>query len=117
MMNDRGKVIRGLENCIINTRTLSKALCDSCPYEKAPFPCTDILMKDALAMLKEQEAEIKGLRKLVEWAVECDFGYDYLGDWWVDRFKSEIEGMSYTEGLIHLAKRYVEVFEGGDSDA
>ena len=111
-MPDREKVIRGLECC---TETDD---CNSCPYFEKPEYCSeDVLMRDALALLKEQEQEIKGLRTLVEWAVECDFGYDNLGDWWVDRFKSEIEGMSYTEGLIHLAKRYIEVFEEDSEDA
>ncbi|MBR5312834.1 MAG: hypothetical protein IKU40_08150, partial [Clostridia bacterium] len=64
---------------------------------------------DAYNLIKKLQAKNKALRKLVEWAVECDFGYDNLGDWWVDRFKDEIEGMDYTEGLIHLAERYVEV--------
>lgn len=115
-MIEREKVMRGLECCMRENNT---NMCGDCPYHDSSetrFGCMRSAMRDALALLKEQELEIKGLRKLVEWAVECDFGYDNLGDWWVDRFKSEIEGMSYTEGLIHLAKRYVEVFEGGDGD-
>ena len=108
-MIEREKVMRGLE-CCNNDQD-----CENCPYAGVGM-CEYWLRYDSYALLKEQEMEIKGLRKLVEWAVECDFGYDNLGDWWVDRFKSEIEGMSYTEGLIHLAKRYVEVFEGGDGD-
>ena len=118
-MIEREKVMLGLTQCSREHRGLED--CAGCPYKLKPghyagLECWCRLCDDALSLLKEQELEIKGLRKLVEWAVECDFGYDNLGDWWVDRFKSEIEGMSYTEGLIHLAKRYVEVFEGGDGD-
>ena len=112
-MADLEKTMRGLEICV--ERRVS---CAECPYWEGDIICLNrhSLLADALALLREQEPEIKGLRKLVEWAVECDFRYDNLGDWWVDRFKSENEGMSYTEGLIHLAKRYVEIFEGGDGD-
>ena len=47
---------------------------------------------DAYNLIKKLQAKNKALRKLVEWAVECDFGYDNLGDWWVDRFKDESKG-------------------------
>ena len=113
-MADFEKVTRGLECCL---NFLNQEECpEECPY-RSDGGCWETLKRDALALLREQKLEIKGLRKLVEWAVECDFGYDNLGDWWVDRFKSEIEGMSYTEGLIHLAKRYIEVFEEDSEDA
>ena len=56
MMPDREKVIKGLEMC------LADELCDGCPYEENCFD-TDIdnpwgtyVMRDALALLKEQEA-------------------------------------------------------------
>jgi hypothetical protein len=55
MMPDREKVIKGLEMC------LADELCDGCPYEENCFD-TDIdnpwgtyVMRDALALLKEQE--------------------------------------------------------------
>jgi len=72
--------------------------------------------REIARMLRERENEIKALRKLLDWAVECDFGIDNLGDWWTERFAEEIEGMDYKESLIHLAKRYIEVFEGGEDD-
>jgi len=72
--------------------------------------------RETVRMLREHEKEIKALRKLLDWAVECDFGLDNLGDWWTERFAEEIEGMGYKESLIHLAKRYIEVFEGGEDD-
>ena len=58
-MPDREKVIKGLECCsnhIIGTS------CKKCPYEEekdceGSFSCTDELAHDALALLKEQEAE------------------------------------------------------------
>lgn len=113
-MTKREKTMKGLA-CHADSDT-----CDSCPYKNdIAFnqSCTNKLICDAFGLLKEQEKEIKALRKLLDWAMECDFGIDNLGDWWTERFAEEIEGMGYKESLIHLAKRYIEVFEGGDLDA
>ena len=57
-MADRGKVIEGLECCIANRH-------NNCPYKSTDegidkvTSCTTYLMKDALAMLKEQEERLK----------------------------------------------------------
>lgn len=118
-MADRGKVIRGLECCITCDPDGSRE-CKKCPYRRKGItnePCFNALHADALALLKDLDKENKALRKLLDWAVECDFGLDNLGDWWRERFENEIKGMGYTESLIHLARRYIEVFEGGDDDA
>lgn len=60
-MVDREKVIKGLECCTTGTGCIS-----DCPYFKE-FPMTDgrciiALQADALALLKEQETEIRQLR-------------------------------------------------------
>ena len=62
---------------------------------------------DAIGMLKEQEKEIKALRLLVEWAEECDFGFDQFPDEY-ERYKDEIKDMKYIDGMIHVAKRTLE---------
>lgn len=49
----------------------------------------------------------KALRLLLDWAVECGFGYDNIPDEY-EKYKDEIEEMNYTEGLIHIAEREVE---------
>lgn len=51
-MNNREKVIKGLEICYC---PLSK--CKDCPYYNLPDEqsCNDVLCLDALALLKEQE--------------------------------------------------------------
>lgn len=56
---------------------------------------------------KEQEKEIKALRLLVEWAEECDFGFDQFPDEY-ERYKEEIKDMNYIDGMIHVAKRTLE---------
>jgi len=57
-MPDREKVIKGIEHCL--SRYID-GLCDDCPYmgelDKSymiPMKCEEIIMRDALALLKEQ---------------------------------------------------------------
>ena len=73
------------------------------------------LLRDAVALLKEQDKEIKALRLLVEWAEECGFGFDQFHDEY-ERYKDEIKDMKYIDGMIHVAKRTLEdhgAFEEG----
>ena len=58
-MPDREKVIKGLE-CAIGIRGIKN--CDDCPYDN-DFNCIgcDIVMRDAIALLKDQEAQIEQL--------------------------------------------------------
>jgi len=60
-MSDREKVIKGLE-CAIGIRGLKN--CDDCPYDN-DFNCLgcDIVMWDAVKLLKEQEP-VRPKRKL-----------------------------------------------------
>lgn len=77
--------------------------------------CCDYMLRDALALLKEQDKEIKALRLLVEWAEECDFGFDQFYDEY-ERYKDEIKDMKYIDGMVHIAKRTLEdhgAFEKG----
>ena len=107
-MIDREKVIKELAECIEHIRKNK--------FDKIPCwgNCQSAMM-DALALLKEQEKEIKALRLLVEWAEECDFGFDQFPDEY-ERYKDEITDMKYIEGMIHVAKRTLEdhgAFEEG----
>lgn len=67
-MPDREKVLKGLEHCIAR---YIDGLCDDCPYmgelDKSymvPMKCKEIIMRDALELLKEQEVEH---RRLLSW--------------------------------------------------
>lgn len=57
--------------------------------------------------------DVKALRLLLDWAIDCDFGYDNIPEEY-EKYKEEIFDMwytsdsPYTEGLIHIAKRVVE---------
>lgn len=53
-MDDREKVIRGLTCC----QTINE-YCDDCLYNRIRYnQCTKVLIKEALALLKEQERQI-----------------------------------------------------------
>lgn len=65
-MPDREKVIKGLEMCIKDIE------CTGCPYEGECFDAIDdrqfgeSMMRDALALLKEQDEKIKSLERTIE---------------------------------------------------
>ena len=54
MVTDREKVIKGLERCTTINHFDITTCCD-CPYEDANN-CCNAVMRDALELLKEQEA-------------------------------------------------------------
>lgn len=49
----------------------------------------------------------KALRLLLDWAIECGFGYDNIPEEY-EKYEHEIEDMNYTEGLIYIAEREAE---------
>jgi hypothetical protein len=57
------------------------------------------------------EAENAALRLLIEWAEECDFGYDNFPEEY-ERYKDEIKDIGYIEGMIHIAKRVLSEKKG-----
>ena len=78
----------------------------------------NVYCNDALAMLKEQDQENKVLRQLLEWAIECDFGFDNIDrDGLFKKYEPEIKAMnSYTESLIWFAGKLMEERERGAKD-
>ena len=64
-MPDREKVIKGLECCQYS----SKSHCDGCPYLYEGMcginGCTSDLAIETLALMKEQEADIKNLNETI----------------------------------------------------
>ena len=65
------------------------------------------MTSDALEVIEELQKDNKALRLLVEWATECDFGFDQFHDEYME-YKDEIEDMGYIDGMIHVAKRTIE---------
>ena len=48
--------------------------------------------------------ENKALRLLLNWAVECGFGYDNFPEEY-EKYKEDISDMDYIEGMIYIAKQ------------
>ena len=59
-MNDREKVIKGLECCVMS----SNADCKNCPYDGVIDHCAGTLMRDAFALLKAQEPRVMTLEDI-----------------------------------------------------
>lgn len=79
-MIDRERVIKGLECCADLQRGSMHRDCDSCPYNDDPangmcitlFP----LFRDALALLKADQAQLVEQRKRLETIADIAFDYD-----------------------------------------
>lgn len=63
----RENVIRGLEACVFNQRLMQ---CESCPYHTDKARCLTTLMRDALALLKEQEPRVLTVEEIRSGTVE-----------------------------------------------
>lgn len=61
-----------------------------------------ILINEALDQAIKALIENAGLRLLLDWAIECGFGYDNIPDEY-EEYKDDIKDLSYTEGLIYIA--------------
>ena len=51
--------------------------------------------------------ENPALKLLIEWAIQCGFDYDSIPEEYA-KYKDEIKGMDYTEGLIYIAMKEVD---------
>lgn len=100
-MADVEKVEQGCKCC---DHPLGERKCKKCPYAHFLTPyCNIHLAHDALSVIEEQRTENKALRLLLDWAVECDFGYDQFFEEY-EKYKHETEGLGYTEGMIKVAR-------------
>lgn len=72
-MADFEKVIRGLEACVCDSRLMQ---CANCPYQTDKSRCVTTLMRDALALMKEQTERIQFLEK---WTAYLEGGDPYEG--------------------------------------
>lgn len=52
----------------------------------------------------EALSKIEGFQLLLDWAIECGFGYDNISNEY-EIYKNEIKDMDYTEGLIYIATK------------
>ena len=76
----------------------------------------------AMWCTEKVKEENKALLTLINWAVECDFGFDnFANDEYVnwEEFEKESNDMNYIESMIYYAEKYNKMHEleqGSDSD-
>lgn len=66
--------------------------------------------------LEKLKKENKALRQLLEWAIECHFGFDvFEGDEFLEEHFNfdEVEDMNYIDALIYFSERWME-YNGRD---
>lgn len=63
--------------------------------------------------LAEWLQELKGLRLLTEWAIQCGFGYDNIPEEY-EKYKEIIKDMGYDEGLIFIATQEANTENGSE---
>lgn len=63
-------------------------------------------LAEALEMAIEALKENEALRLLIDWAVDCDFGYDNMPEEY-EKYKDYLEknDLGYIDGLIYIAKQ------------
>ena len=82
-------VMRALEVCV-------EGVCDACPYNEKPG-CLDDMMMDALALLRENDAEIERLK--LEYA-----GFEGATKQIIEMLKAE--NATYANGVEKVAENY-----------
>lgn len=62
------------------------------------------------------ENDIKVLRQLLEWAYECDFGFDQIAiddDFDFDKFYEETKNMNGIDSMLYYTERWMDKNEPG----
>lgn len=89
-MADLEKVIKGIDVCLHSFHCG-----EDCPYYNVEFGCMEQLWKDALSLLKEQEAHI---------VTETDFEnadiYGFLPAWCEERYVEHVYCECITKGAL-----------------
>jgi hypothetical protein len=78
------------------------------------FPEVAEVIEQLKSEIKEVKLENEALKLLVNWAEECDFGYDNFPEEY-ERYKNEVKDMGYVEGMLYIAKRVCQR-ERGDTN-
>ena len=59
---------------------------------------------EALNLAIKALEENAALNLLVDWAIQCDFGYDNFPEEY-EKYADEIEDLGYKEGMVYIAKK------------
>lgn len=60
-----------------------------------------------IELSRKKNKRNKALMLLLNWAEECDFGYDNFPEEY-ERYEKDIEDMDYIEGMIYIAEKVLE---------
>lgn len=88
----REKVIRGLESCVYDIRLMQ---CVNCPYHTDKSRCLTTLMRDALALLKEQEARVMDAEEVARLTEEI---YQWL---WIEEIQNITWNLHCLRAFVH----------------
>lgn len=70
-------------------------MCEQCPYCNEPFPCSNTLLHDALALLREREPRVM-TRKEIEGSDGAEFYSEHKGEEYL--YMDHTEGPAYIMG-------------------
>ena len=96
---------------MINENKLDEII-DNLEYE-AYFNDCGYVNQEGTRFLEDTALELakttRALYLLLDWMIECDFGYDNIPDEYMD-YKEDIEaqGLGYKEGLVYIAEKEAE---------
>lgn len=111
-MTDRDRIIKGFECCADMQQNTMNRSCEICPYNNDPANGTCItlypLFRDALVLLKADQAQLVEQRKRLE--TIADIAYDY------DGYKMEEDLKALIDEMRDIALRGVPEDWGADDD-
>lgn len=70
-------------------------------WEHATNKCPD---REALDIAIKALEENTALNLLVDWAIQCDFGFDNFPEEY-EKYKEDIKELGYKEGMVYIAKK------------
>ena len=93
-----GKVVSGLKCCTTHPNEYGDCMSDDCPYKGSTTCCTE-LMRDALALLKEQEHEALDMPK-----PDSDIGcwYDITHNYTLEQVVSALKAQEPVKPVLDI---------------
>ena len=64
----------------------------------------DSRMSEFIRLAIEAFEENTALNLLIDWAIQCDFGFDNFPEEY-EKYKEDIKELGYKEGMIYIAKK------------
>ena len=61
-------------------------------------------MSEFIRLAIEAFEENTALNLLIDWAIQCDFGFDNFPEEY-EKYKEDIKELGYKEGMIYIAKK------------